>query len=215
MRNSIKRNPRKPVNYLPLIPDLSEEMIRAYKLGYNQAGSSLSMGQRAKKKREFSLQAREALEQYQVSSNTVLQDAYMDAIKDGRSDRQAVQQVLRRFRSLGIDAPATGRLETLYKTALYGAFEQGIYDGSQVNDEIWGYRYWTRNDEKVRHPEHSQFNGVTLPKDDPFWLQIWPPIAWNCRCWIVILKRKHKIVRPPLNPVPVESGFAGQGFQLN
>lgn len=216
MRDSIRENPTKAILYNQLNDDLTSAMIRAYQLGFNEDGSRLSRARRATKRAEYSKQARLLLLKYQVDANRQLKKAYRAARDAGKTHRQATELTLRRFRTLGINAPASNRMKTTYDTATYGAYNQGVFDASQDESTVVGYRYWTQADERVRNPEHTQFHGVSLPKGDKFWRKFWPPICWNCRCFIQKLKRKPKggWVQPPANPVPVCPGFEGTAFTL-
>lgn len=49
-------------------------------------------------------------------------------------------------------------------------------------------QYRTAQDDRVR-PEHAELEGVTLPIDDPFWAEYYPPNGWNCRCTVVQVRR--------------------------
>ena len=55
-------------------------------------------------------------------------------------------------------------------------WERFIQDGDRYH-----LQYRTVNDDKVR-PEHAELDGITLPPDDPFWEEYFPPNGWNCRC---------------------------------
>ena len=215
MRTSVKTNPTKAIWYTPLTDDLTEAMIKAYQLGYNQDGSTLSRADRATKEKEFRSKARTFLLTYQKNANRQLKATYKRAIDAGKSQTEATKLTARRFRTLGMNAPVTNGMQTTYKTAIYGSYQAGIYDASQ-NNQIVGYRYLTMEDERVRNPEHTQFQGVCLPKGNKFWKKYWPPISWNCRCRIQTLKRKPPggWVPAPANPVPVNPGYEGQDFRL-
>ncbi|MCY4418570.1 MAG: phage minor head protein [Cytophagales bacterium] len=65
-----------------------------------------------------------------------------------------------------------------------GAFQ---YEKEVQNDRYPNWRYSTVGDERVR-PEHADLDGVTYPKDDPFWDEAFPPNGWNCRCKTVAIK---------------------------
>lgn len=59
-------------------------------------------------------------------------------------------------------------------------------DGDRYN-----LQYRTAADERVRD-SHAAINGVTLPKDDPFWDNYFTPNGWGCRCNVVqVLKDKY------------------------
>lgn len=49
-------------------------------------------------------------------------------------------------------------------------------------------QYRTQRDGKVR-PEHAALDRVTLPIDDPFWSEFYPPNGWNCRCTVVQVRK--------------------------
>lgn len=41
--------------------------------------------------------------------------------------------------------------------------------------------YTTAGDDRVRE-SHEELDGITLPKNHPFWDTYYPPNGWNCRC---------------------------------
>ena len=66
-------------------------------------------------------------------------------------------------------------------------WEQFTEDG---DDYLLQYR--TANDSKVR-PEHAGLHGITLPSEDNFWDEYFPPNGWNCRCTVVqVLKSRYE-----------------------
>ena len=71
-------------------------------------------------------------------------------------------------------------------------WEQFMDDGDR-----YYLQYRTAADSKVR-PEHAALHGVTLPIDDPFWEQFYPPNGWNCRCSVTQV-RKSKYPATPHN----------------
>ena len=71
-------------------------------------------------------------------------------------------------------------------------WEQFMDDGDR-----YYLQYRTAADGKVR-PEHAALHGVTLPIDDPFWEQFYPPNGWNCRCSVTQV-RKSKYPATPHN----------------
>ena len=215
MRDSLKANPIKAIRYSQLVDHLSLRMTRAYKLGYRARGDTLKRESERAKLNQYKKQARKILMEYQVSANQELKRIYREARAKGRTHNQARSLVLRRFRTLGVTAPATNRVKALYRTGMTSAYNQGKFDADRNDPAIWGWRWHTAGDDKVRHPTHSQFNKVTLPKSDPFWTKFYPPIDYNCRCRVKSLRIKQPIVRPPPNPVPVRSGFEGSSFDLN
>ena len=54
-------------------------------------------------------------------------------------------------------------------------------------------QYRTAGDDRVRE-EHAAMNGITLPADDPFWREYYPPNGWRCRCTTVeVNKGKYPV----------------------
>lgn len=61
----------------------------------------------------------------------------------------------------------------------------------QEDGDRYHLQYRTAHDDRVR-PEHAALDGVTLPFDDPFWDEYYPPNGWNCRCTVVqVLPSKY------------------------
>lgn len=60
-----------------------------------------------------------------------------------------------------------------------GKWDAFVKDGNRYN-----LQYRTAGDDKVRK-EHAALNRVTLPIEDPFWNEYFPPNGWNCRCTVV------------------------------
>lgn len=57
-------------------------------------------------------------------------------------------------------------------------------------------RYYLQKDERVRE-EHAILDGITLPFDDKFWDEFFPPNGWNCRCEAIQVSKKRY---EPSNP---------------
>ena len=218
MRRSIMRRPSTPLRYTQLVDHLSQSMIRAFALGYRSSGASLRRDSRAARLADYKRRARTVLEQYGETASRDVSETYRNARARGVSVRAATKLALRRFNLMGHTAPASNRLQTLYQSALRSAHQQGLFDATRTDAAIWGYRYLARDMNGHQDPAtrdaHWQYHMVTLPKEDPFWRNIWPPIDWNCRCRIRTYKRPQKIQRPPPNPIRIETGFQGQDFVL-
>ncbi|QCW20343.1 hypothetical protein [Flavobacterium phage FPSV-S1] len=73
-------------------------------------------------------------------------------------------------------------LETEFNTAF--SLSQSAQDWLQIEeqkDALPMLRFSTVGDNRVRD-DHADFDGITLPVDDPFWDNNYPPLDWNCRC---------------------------------
>lgn len=81
-------------------------------------------------------------------------------------------------------------------------------------------RYVTAGDERVRRA-HQLLDGVTLPVDDPFWDDFFPPNGWNCRCDVqqVVGPRTPPTLLPDDREIPPvfrnNPGKTGKVFTLD
>jgi SPP1 gp7 family putative phage head morphogenesis protein len=76
------------------------------------------------------------------------------------------------------------RIELTYRNFMNQSYAEGknaLYSDPDIADQIAGFTYIAILDSRVR-PTHESLNGVSLPKDDPFWARFTPPIFHNCRC---------------------------------
>lgn len=70
--------------------------------------------------------------------------------------------------------------------AMAAKWEQFQEDGDR-----YYLQYRTAGDDRVR-AEHAALEGVTLPIDDPFWEEYYPPNGWNCRCSVVQVRKSKQ-----------------------
>lgn len=75
-------------------------------------------------------------------------------------------------------------LETEYNFAMQSAQMAVKWADMEADGDRYYLQYRTANDSKVR-AEHAELHGVTLPTDDPFWDNYFPPLGWNCRCTVM------------------------------
>ena len=218
MRESLRNDPTKALRFGPLVPHLANLMVRSYREGYSKRGDPFKRSRRQAKQNEYLRLAREVLNKYQVSTNKELKRIYREAVSRGTSHSKAVKLVLRRFRALGVDAPATTRLEALFRSASNSTYHEGIWDADRLDPSVWGFRFHAREVKGEKHPttreSHYQYHLVCLPKDHPFWERVFPPLSWNCYCRIQTLRRKQKLVHPPTPELEIEAAFRGQKFEL-
>lgn len=87
-------------------------------------------------------------------------------------------------------------LQAEYNFAVASAQAAGKWhEFSQYADRYY-LQYRTAKDERVRE-EHAILDGITLPMDDEFWDEFFPPNGWNCRCDVVQVSKKRY---EPSNP---------------
>lgn len=76
-------------------------------------------------------------------------------------------------------------LRTEYQNAINQAISAKEYSVYIEEKELFPLlRYKTQEDEKVRS-FHRSLNNTTKAVADSFWSAYYPPIDWNCRCYVV------------------------------
>jgi SPP1 gp7 family putative phage head morphogenesis protein len=111
-------------------------------------------------------------------------------------------------------------LEAIFRTQTQVAYSAGRWNADQdpaVQEILWGYKYVTVGDDRVR-PEHVGLDGATFPKDDAFWNTHFPPCGWGCRCQAIPIYEEAEVVRPPAE-IEVDGKMvrpgADPGFRFN
>lgn len=75
-------------------------------------------------------------------------------------------------------------LSAEYNTAVGTAQMANKWADYQANADVLPMlKYITQQDDRVR-ASHAAMDGTTLPIDDPFWDEFYPPNGWNCRCTV-------------------------------
>lgn len=146
--------------------------------------------------------------------NNELEKTVQGLISDGAHVRDAKKILGAKFDQLGLRPASKSQLETIFRTQTQIAFAAGKYRAERetdyIKDALWGYKYVTTGDDRVRQ-SHRVLDGVTLPKEHPFWEMFYPPNGWNCRCQAVPLFEPHTAVFPPTeldgNPLMPDKGF--------
>ncbi len=88
-----------------------------------------------------------------------------------------------------IDTPR--RLKTIYETNLRSAYMKGRFDRAYESD-AHPYLMYRVGPSKVHRPEHLEWDGLILDKNDPFWLTHNPPNGWGCKCYTVAVSKGRK-----------------------
>lgn len=112
------------------------------------------------------------------------------------SVEQGRRTLLRRLKEMGVTASSPGYIDTLVRTHAQIAYNGALWVRTQADPSVWGYKYWTRRDERVR-PSHRRKHGVTKKKDDAWWKTNWPPNGWNCRCQPIVIFEKGRETQKP------------------
>lgn len=209
-----------------LLPELRDGMLVSYLKGYKRAVTSrpTAMGLfdpiLAVLKQKTPINLKTIAERFQTRAfeivrkaskqiKTRLQSTVDTLIKEGTNRSQAIKVIRATFDSLGLTPAKNHQIEAIFRTQAQSAFSAGRWIANEeVKDILWGYRYSTVGDDRVR-PAHEILEGVTLPADDEFWETMFPPNGWNCRCQAIELFEERDIVEAP-------SGYeADPGFGFN
>jgi len=83
------------------------------------------------------------------------------------------------------------RLRTIYETNLRSAYQEGRWERSQASTSHPYLMYRVGNSKEHRE-EHLAWNGLILPKDDPWWNSHYPPNGWGCKCWTMAVSEARK-----------------------
>lgn len=73
------------------------------------------------------------------------------------------------------------RLKTIWDVNLGQAYQAGVWDRGQRSDSH-PYVMYRVGASKEHRPEHLSWDGLVLPKDDPFWSTHNPRNGWGCKC---------------------------------
>lgn len=144
------------------------------------------------------------------SVNSQLQSFTADLVAQGLPTKSAIPLLEEKFAALGVSPKNSFSIENIIRTQTQITYNAAKYEEEQqpyIQDILWGYKYVTTGDERVR-PEHAVLDGVTLPKDDPFWQRFYPPNGWSCRCAAIPLFSKEKIVRARGDEPVIDPKFA-------
>ncbi|MGE4345926.1 MAG: phage minor head protein [Flavobacteriaceae bacterium] len=77
-------------------------------------------------------------------------------------------------------------LEAEYQFAVQSSLSADQWERSS---DRYNLQYRTASDDRVRD-EHRVLHGTTLPKDDAFWSEYYPPNGWRCRCRAIQVRKE-------------------------
>lgn len=113
------------------------------------------------------------------------------SLLDKEGKRKPFEQFLNDVRSID-ETYNHHYLHAEYNFAQASAEMAGKWERFTEDGDDYLLQYRTANDSKVR-PEHAELHGVTLPADDSFWDEYFPPNGWNCRCTVIqVLKSRFE-----------------------
>jgi SPP1 gp7 family putative phage head morphogenesis protein len=150
-----------------------------------------------------------------------VQKALLQSIDEGEHIEGSVKRLEDAFRKSGLTPKNSFQLEGIVRTNMQIAYSGARWQADQqpeIADFLWGYKYVTVGDDRVR-PNHAAMDGVTLPKDHPFWQTNFPPNGWACRCQAIEIFGERDEVLPPEGEIEIDgeltSAEPDQGFAFN
>ena len=75
------------------------------------------------------------------------------------------------------------RLKTIYNVNMRQAFLRGQYERIMGNP-LMPYMMYRLGNSREHRPEHMAWEGIILPKDDPWWDSHYPMNDWGCNCYV-------------------------------
>jgi hypothetical protein len=102
------------------------------------------------------------------------------------------------------------RLKTIYQVNMRSAYQKGQYERTMESD-LHPYLMY-RIGPSVHHREdHQSWDGLILPKNDPWWDSHFPPNGWGCKCYTraVTEARKKQYEEKGIPTAPRLDGTGG------
>lgn len=101
------------------------------------------------------------------------------------------------------------RLKTIYDTNIGQAYRAGAWERGQES-EAHPYIMYRVGPSRNHREEHLAWDGLILPKDDPFWNTHAPKNGWGCKCYLRFLSRAS-FERYKASGVPIPRRADGSG----
>ncbi|EAU53536.1 PBECR2 nuclease fold domain-containing protein [Mariprofundus ferrooxydans] len=127
---------------------------------------------------------------------TDMQGAVQKAIENGTTlhefrkdfDRIVAERGWTGWTGEGTKAGRAWRTKVIYQTNLRTSYAAGRFEQLQKL-EYWQYHHSPASEDPRK--QHVDWDGLILPKDDPFWLTHYPPNDFGCKCWVTGLSKQR------------------------
>lgn len=168
----------------------------------------------------------------QIDVLSDLKKAVEKAIEDGQSFETFKKNIKPTLQQKGwwgkkqMTDPLTGRevnaqlgsdrrLKTIYNVNLRSAYQKGQYERTMASDLHPYLMYRVGNSQKHRE-QHLAWDGLILPKDDPFWNNHFPPNGYGCKCYTraVTEARKQRYENEGIKVPPAADGSGGGTLRI-
>ncbi len=102
------------------------------------------------------------------------------------------------------------RLKTIYNVNIRSAYQKGQYERTMSSD-LHPYLMYMIGNSLNHRDQHLAWNGLILPKDDPFWNAHLPPNGYGCKCYTraVTEARKKRYEKDGIRIPPTANGNNG------
>ncbi len=85
---------------------------------------------------------------------------------------------------------STRRLRTIFDTNLRTSYSEGQWERIQSAKKNFPYLRYDANNSEHPRMQHSGWDNLVLPADDPFWQAHYPVKAWGCKCNVTQFNKK-------------------------
>lgn len=120
----------------------------------------------------------------------------LDKLNDGLEKGLTLEEFASDLDTIVGGALTDAHIETIYRTNIQTAYGAGKWQQGtdpDIADDIWGWRYVTVGDDRVRD-EHAELEGMEFRTGDGD--SVFPPWDFNCRCsaeWITKLEQGEDV----------------------
>lgn len=115
------------------------------------------------------------------------------------------------------------RANLIYDTNMSMAYSAGEWKRLNTPEAIDIYPWFRYQHHTCPHPRlaHMAWDGLILPRDDPFWITHWPPNGWRCHCTVEPVSRRDMRTNgwevsesPPIRLVEKRNPATGKMVQV-
>lgn len=107
------------------------------------------------------------------------------------------------------------RLRTIYSVNLRSAYQKAQYERT-MSSELHPYLMYRVGNSQKHREQHLAWDGLILPKDNPFWNNHFPPNGYGCKCYTraVTEARKQRYESEGINVPPATDGSGGGTLRI-
>jgi uncharacterized protein with gpF-like domain len=104
------------------------------------------------------------------------------------------------------------RLKTIFRVNTRSAYQKGQYERA-MESVIHPYFMYRIGPSANHREDHVAWDGLILPKTDPFWDSHFPPNGWGCKCYTraVTETKKKEYEQGGIPTAPCVDGTSGGG----